>query len=65
LGAALSPNKTTRAQTRAAFAGSCGRANRTRPGLLVHLPNGARLKFSDASQIPLAVTLIRALEKSR
>jgi hypothetical protein len=33
------------------------------PGLLVHLPNGARLELGDASQIPLAAALVRALEK--
>lgn len=32
-------------------------------GLQVHLPNGARLEISDASQIPLAAALVRALEK--
>jgi transposase-like protein len=32
-------------------------------GLLVHLPNGARLEINDASQIPLAAALVRALEK--
>jgi transposase-like protein len=31
--------------------------------LQVHLFNGARLELSDASQIPLVVALIRALEK--
>ena len=33
------------------------------PGLLVHLPNGARLEISEASQIPLAAALVRAMEK--
>jgi transposase-like protein len=33
------------------------------PGLLVHLPSGAKLEISDASQIPLAAALIRAMEK--
>jgi transposase-like protein len=33
------------------------------PGLQLHLPNGARLEISDASQIPLAAALVRALEK--
>jgi transposase-like protein len=33
------------------------------PGLQVHLPNGARLELSDASQIPLMVALVRAMEK--
>jgi len=32
-------------------------------GLLVQLPNGARLELSEASQIPLAAALVRALEK--
>jgi transposase-like protein len=32
-------------------------------GLQLHLPNGARLEISDASQIPLAADLVRALEK--
>jgi transposase-like protein len=32
-------------------------------GLKVHLPNGARLEISDASQIPLAAALVRAMEK--
>ena len=31
--------------------------------LVVHLPGGARLEMSDASQIPLAAALVRALEK--
>jgi transposase-like protein len=33
-------------------------------GLQMHLPGGARLEISDASQIPLATALVRALEKS-
>jgi transposase-like protein len=32
-------------------------------GLQLHLPNGARLELSEASQIPLAAALVRALEK--
>ena len=32
-------------------------------GLQLHLPNGARLEISEASQIPLAAALVRALEK--
>jgi len=32
-------------------------------GLLVHLPNGARLEISEVSQIPLAAALVRALGK--
>jgi transposase-like protein len=31
--------------------------------LVVHLSGGARLEMSDASQIPLVVALVRALEK--
>ena len=31
--------------------------------LVVHLPAGARLEISEASQIPLIVALVRALEK--
>ena len=33
------------------------------PGLLVYLPNGARLEMSEAGQIPLVAALVRALEK--
>jgi transposase-like protein len=33
------------------------------PGLLVHLPGGARLEVSEVSQIPMAVALVRAMEK--
>jgi DNA-binding transcriptional regulator YiaG len=33
------------------------------PGLQVQLPDGARLEISDASQIPLAAALVRAMEK--
>jgi len=32
-------------------------------GLQLHLPNGVRLEINDASQIPLAAALVRALEK--
>ena len=32
-------------------------------GLLVYLPNGARLEMSEAGQIPLVAALVRALEK--
>jgi len=31
--------------------------------LQLHLPNGVRLEINDASQIPLAAALVRALEK--
>ena len=31
--------------------------------LAVHLPGGARLEMNEASQIPLVVALVRALEK--
>ena len=31
--------------------------------LVVHLPGGVRLEISEASQIPLAAALVRALEK--
>lgn len=31
--------------------------------LVVHLPGGARLEMNEASQIPLVVALVRALEK--
>jgi transposase-like protein len=33
------------------------------PGLQLHLPNGARLEICEASQIPLAAALVRAMEK--
>lgn len=32
-------------------------------GLQLHLPSGVRLEINDASQIPLAAALVRALEK--
>ena len=33
------------------------------PALHIHLPGGARLEICEASQVPLAAALVRALEK--
>jgi hypothetical protein len=33
------------------------------PGLKIHLPGGAWIEIEKADQVPLAVTLVRALEK--